>query len=181
MNSKQLESRVRKLVQDAGKRQIYLKAEEISLKFSKEFGVQKIDEHSDHTNCDRRLRIFTGTGYVCIKMWNSHYGPNHVVIELDDAQVFWGHDVCKSDFMAAKEKGNDWQYAGNREYDYVFVELYRPGQWQRVLEMHEAERLLKAERDAKQSVEEKEKKAAEEKRTLTDEERKIAANFGIKV
>ncbi len=181
MTSKQLESRVRRIIQEAGKRKIYKKAHELAIKFAEEFGSQKIEVRSDHTNTDRRVNIYTGNGQVSIWMWNSHWGPMNIEIRLDCIPVFRAHSASRFDVKDAKAKGREWQYAQQGLDDYARVELYKPGQWERVLEVHEAERLLKAERDAKTSLEEKKKKEAERNKPLTEEEKKLAANFGIRV
>ena len=181
MTSKQLESRVRRIVQDAGKRKIWHKASQVARKLAKEFGTEKMEVQSDHINTDRSIWICTGTGWVVVRMWSCHWGPMNVEVFLGHDLVFNAHSAAKCDYLAAKAKGEEWRYVKDGRYSYAVIKSYKPGNWERVLELHEARRLLMAVRDVKVSAAEKEKKKVEDDRPLTDADKQIAAKFGIKV
>lgn len=191
MSRTALYSKVRKIMKEVAKRRVWQKANRILLSFLDEFGTHRVEDGSLHGFGE--LSINTGSSLVTLQLsWDIRSRkPLDIKINTDatDKPVFHALGYFEKDHVKSWSSENGFQrFVNVGNDDWIFIETYRPGQWERALQYHEAKRLLYNARNVSRALvkrnEERERKKedfAKKNQPLTYLDIRLIRDFGIRV
>lgn len=179
MNSKQTMTEVRKRMIEAEQRNVWKSANEVISKLST---GESAKPDLNGALITQTLSLYTGVEYFEMERVTSTANKHYVTIKITRANgaIMLQAHLVPNCGHARRERDTDRRIEQIRhirqpDLSCVRIDKYEPGQWEKILQLHEAERILNEERDVKNSL------ALRKGGGVSDAERKLALDFGLKI
>jgi hypothetical protein len=164
---------VAKKVNQAGRKRIWPKAFNIA----ETLGKKNVRVESSYATTSYEFNYRAKGLKLDIRISNYVMGGNYMTIATNDGVVFQADEIFLS--CDEKEKKFPQQIAAIDEGKKIFVKLYLPGDWEKLLNLKKLQKALAAQKKGKAAYERDKKQREETERPLTQEEKELAKNFGL--
>ncbi|MCX6739644.1 MAG: hypothetical protein NTZ49_00245 [Candidatus Parcubacteria bacterium] len=166
--AKQIQARTREFQ----KKRLWKKSTAIA----KTFGRKDVREASDHTTVTYDFNQNRCCGFFRVYLSNFVYGGYYVNVEIAGKTVLSAQETFADSEDAKHFPFQICKYGSSL----LFVKIYIPGDWEKLMDMKFMRKEVKALEAAEQGRLKEHDETAEKSRPLTREEQELAANFGIK-